>query len=304
MVLESLLDVRFVRKNPLFMFFLAVIVSSVGMWVAYFTFPESAAILSIANIAIAIVPIMHRLFVIEEETECLRPGFAIGFLARHSCTLKMYAWFFIGLIVSCSFWYVVMPLDVKASVFREQDHEIDKITQLKNTMTGAANAGAANAETTVANMTSCSGNYWCWFGLIVYNNASVLLWAILFSFIYGAGAIFLISWNASIIGVVIGRDILGLVAQYQTVGPGLQLAAAYAHGLFNALGFLPHGLPEAMGYFIGAIAGAIISVAISKQKYKTHEFEIIAKDAFFLMLLALGCIIAGALIEAYLLIGG
>lgn len=292
MVLESLTDVHFIRRNPVVMLFLAIIVSSVGMWIAYFTFPESASILAIANIAIALVPIMHRLFVVEEVCEIMKPGRTLGFLTRHRCTLKIYTWLFIGLIVSYAFWYVAMPMDVKESVFSQQDRELDKIADLKNQLTGNVYIQA----------TTCAKDFGCWFQLVMYNNSSVLLWAILFSFIYGAGAIFLISWNASIIGVVVGRDVIGLVAEYAHLGVGWDLAAAYTHGLFNALGFLPHGLPEALGYFIGAFAGAIISVAISKRQYKSKEFEIIAKDAFILILIALLLILIGALIESYLLI--
>ena len=283
---------HFIRRNPVVMLFLAIVVSSVGMWIAYFTFPESASVLAIANIAIALVPIMHRLFVVEEVSEIMKPGGAFGFLTRHGCALKIYTWFFIGLVISYAFWYVAMPMDVQASVFSQQDLELDKISDLKNQLTGNAHMP----------ITACAGDFWCWFQLVMYNNASVLLWAILFSFIYGAGAIFLISWNASIIGVVVGRDILGLVASYAHMGVGWDLGAAYMHGLFNALGFLPHGLPEALGSFIGAFAGAIISVAISKRQYRSKEFETIAKDAFILVLIALLCIFIGALIEAYLLI--
>ncbi|MFH1240322.1 MAG: stage II sporulation protein M [Candidatus Diapherotrites archaeon] len=292
MVLESLTDVHFIRRNPVVMLFLAIVVSSVGMWIAYFTFPESASVLAIANIAIALVPIMHRLFVVEEVCEIMSPGGTLGFLSRHGCALKIYTWLFIGLIVSYAFWYVAMPIEVKESVFAQQDSELDKISDLKTQLTGNA----------YMPITACDKDFWCWFQIVMYNNSSVLLWAILFSFIYGAGAIFLISWNASIIGIVVGRDIIGLVASYAHLGVGWDLAAAYMHGLFNALGFLPHGLPEALGYFIGAFAGAIISVAISKRQYRSKEFETIAKDAFILVLIALLFILIGALIEAYLLI--
>jgi len=36
-------------------------------------------------------------------------------------------------------------------------------------------------------------------------------------------------------------------------------------GLFNALGLVPHGLFESLGYFLGAISGGIIGAAISRK---------------------------------------
>ncbi len=75
-------------------------------------------------------------------------------------------------------------------------------------------------------------------------------------------------------------------------------------GLLKALGYIPHGLPEVMAYFIGSIAGGIISVAITKKKYKTHEFEQIAKDVLYLLVLSYVVLFVGALVEAYFIVGG
>ena len=41
--------------------------------------------------------------------------------------------------------------------------------------------------------------------MIFLNNIRVLFLCIIFAFIYGAGAIFILTWNASIVGVAIGN---------------------------------------------------------------------------------------------------
>ena len=131
----------------------------------------------------------------------------------------------------------------------------------------------------------------------------MLFLAIILSFVYGAGAIFLIAWNASIIGVVIGKDILLIAATITGFG-SLNFAAAYFPALVYGLRFLPHGLPEVVGYFVGAVAGGIISVAITKKKYATHEFANISKDALIMAGIAVLLLFIAAVIEAAIIVGG
>jgi uncharacterized membrane protein SpoIIM required for sporulation len=141
------------------------------------------------------------------------------------------------------------------------------------------------------------GDFWSVFNCIFGNNSFVLGLAVLFSFAYGAGAIFLIAWNASVIGVIIGTDMLALYSSYAGLGV-LGLVLAYLHGLVNAIGFLPHGIFELSAYFIGSIAGGIISVALTRKKYGAKDFELIAKDTLILLFLAYFLLFIGAMIEA------
>ena len=290
MVLESLIDTAAAKRHPLAVFLLALAFSSAAFWMAFFTFPDSASILAIAFITIAFVPIIHSILAETEEEESLVPSWSVGFLKRHFPVIKIYAWLFLGVVVSYSFWFVILPGDVRSQFFQVQEKELGKITTLKSTLSG----DASGVKSVAAN---CGREFTCWFNVIFMNNATVLFWAVLFSFALGAGAIFLISWNASIIGVVIGRDIMALSSAYSNLGE-YSLAAAFFHGLFNAIGFIPHGLPEITGYFFGAIAGGIISAAISKKKFRTHEFETIAKDAAVLVMAGILLLLLGAAIEA------
>ncbi len=286
MVLEAVVSSKELMKHPLVMLFLAVLFSSAGLWIAYLTFPGSSSILGIAFVTIALVPIMHGIFVKEEAIEAESDSWTPNFIERHLTVVKIYAWFFIGLILSYAFWYAVLPIEMREKVFEEQEKTLAGIEKLKSRMTG---------DVTIR-QSACGKDAGCWFNLIFYNNSFVLLLAVLFSFIYGAGAIFLIGWNASVIGVVIGRDILQAMA---VSGNFLQ---AFAVGIYNGLGLLPHGLPEAIGYFFGAIAGGIIGVAIIKEKHRTHEFSVIAKDAIITLALALALLGIGAMVEAWVIV--
>ncbi len=296
MVLEALENPETIKKSFILILISAFVVCSVSIFVAYNFSPESSGILSIAFITIAMMPFVHSLFVKEEEKELKKPGMAPAFLLRHSSLLKFYSWFFIGLVMSYSFWFVVLPEDIsdecktgfntldcripaKELVFRDQLKQFSAITgQVSKPQGGVAWDECKNPET--RNFDDCTG-------FIFNNNSFVLGLAVLFSFAYGAGALMLIGWQASVVGVFIGKEILDNSVMY---------------GVALAFGYLPHGIFEIPAYFMGAIAGGIISVAISRRKYRSHEFEIIAKDVLAIMLIAYILLFIGAAVESWLIL--
>jgi uncharacterized membrane protein SpoIIM required for sporulation len=300
MVLESLFDPLKVKEKPSLMATDGILLSTIALWFSFLVFPGSASVLSIAFIVIAAVPLFHRIFILQEEAELLDKK--KNFIERHFNLIAIYAWFFIGLVISFSFWYFILPaqtteiclggcFDVPSRdlAFAEQEKTLSGISALNQQLQGQA--------TEVFNQ----GVFSTYFIKIFANNTGVLLLAVLSSFVYGAGALFLIGWNASVIAVKIGQGTLALLPTYAHFGDLGALAAAYLHGLFNALGFLPHGIFELPGFFIGAIAGGIISVAMSKKAYQKKEFQIILFDALILFGWALAFVLLGALIEAYLI---
>jgi len=129
-------------------------------------------------------------------------------------------------------------------VFSEQNKTLGSIDELNAQLTGR-----------VGFFPEACKDFTTYFLAIFPNNAFVLLLVILFSFVYGAGSLFMISWNASVLGAKIGQTALGLFDSY--AGHGLlQAPLAYAHGLFDSLGLLPHGIFELPGFFVGAIKEA------------------------------------------------
>ncbi|MDO8538338.1 MAG: stage II sporulation protein M [archaeon] len=293
MVLESLIQSKTLLRHPITTMILAIILSSASMWLAYATFPNSASILSLAFITIGFMPVMFRVLQREEKEESHVHASSLTFIERHFHLIKVFAFFFIGLMLSYSFWYVVLPNDVKSSIFKEQESTLKGIEQLRAQLTGYA----------ILNGKSCSNDFFCWMEIVFINNSIVLFLAIILSFAFAAGSIFLLGWNASIIGVVIGKDILAVLPSYSGFGL-LAPFLAYLHGFYNAVGLVPHGVPEILGYLVGAIAGGIISVTITKRHLHKGEFEIMAKDAAVLIIIALLLLLIGAVIEAGFLAAG
>jgi hypothetical protein len=294
MVLEHIFGRTTVKKHSSILFISAIIVSSVGLWLSYYTFPDSSSILGLAFLTIAFVPLINSIFIEEEEKEIKMKGTGFGFLFRHGKLISVYLWIFLGIIFSYAFWFTVLPqstpeycnefqsieciIPVKDKVFIEQSKTMTAISG-QTIMTGKAIGVKECKNPETANFHSCVE-------LIYSNNSLVLGLAILFSFLWGAGAIFLIAWNASVIGTFIG----------------FEATASTTRAIARFLSYIPHGSFEILGYFIGAIAGGIISVVITKRKCEKCEFKLIARDAFTLIVLAYWILLIGAIIEAWLLI--
>lgn len=285
MVVEEIFSPKNIRKHSINMTFFAFILGTLALWSSYILFPAHVSILVIAFITIGTVPLIHKIFIEAEYVqERIKRKTVI-----HRELVKAYAFFFIGLIICFSFWYLVLPSQdtticlsegicmknvSRDLFFAEQIKTLKGISQLKTELTGKLIVGG----------NICAQNPVCWFEVIFFNNLEILMLAIIFSFLYGAGAIFLIGWNASIIGVLIAQNIL-------------------AANHFGFLGLLPHGIPELVAYFSAAIAGGLLSVAVVKRKIKKYAFKQIMEEVMIFILLGVVSLIVGAIIETYSIVG-
>ena len=81
---------------------------------------------------------------------------------------------------------------------------------------------------------------------------------------------------------------------------GLDKVAKYFHvisiGLFK---YVIHGVPEILAYFVGALAGGIISVAIIKHDFGTTKFEHIVLDSADLLFISIGLLFFAAILEVW-----
>ena len=296
MVLENI-SVSKARKNPLYLTLFTFLITTAGIWLSYYVFPESASILSLAFVTMAFAPFIHRLFIVETSQEEETPGWSASFLVRHFDLIEIYGVIFAGIIIAYVFWFAMLPssdcnnewncwFPEREAVFSEQEKVYKAITGVsataKASISGTGRA-VGELECKTAGGSSIEG---CTI-FIFTNNSIVLVLAILFSFIYGAGAVFLVGWNASVIGTFIGVEV---VEKHIFAGIG------------RAAGYLPHGIWEIGGYFVGATAGGIITAALARKHYTEKQFEIIAKDALLLIFIAYAALLIGAVVEAILIL--
>lgn len=284
MVVEDILSTRNVKKHAITMTLFAFLLGSIALWSSYIIFPAYISILVISFITIGCVPIIHKIFIDAEHIQ----EKITNRVVIHRELVKIFAFFFIGLVLCFVFWYLVMPAQPtnvcilpenclnnlsRDLFFSEQIKTLQGIGALKNQLTGNA----------IGVIGACGKDPYCWFQVIFFNNLEIMLMAVIFSFLYGAGAIFLIAWNASIIGVLIAQNIL-------------------ATNHLGFLGLLPHGIPELVSYFAAAIAGGLLSVAVIKRRITKHTFKQVTEESLIFIFIAIISLVVGGVIEAYAIV--
>jgi uncharacterized membrane protein SpoIIM required for sporulation len=109
---------------------------------------------------------------------------------------------------------------------------------------------------------------------------------------------FILAWNASVIGVAIGDAIRSSLAAASKLTGGaigfVNYSSAVSVGLFR---YLVHGIPEILAYFIGALAGGILSIAVARQEFNTDKFRETSKNIALLLGFAAILLVVAALIE-------
>ncbi len=272
MVLESALTSREVEKKPLEMFIYSILMAFFSLAVAYFIFPSEASVVFLFIITLSIAPVIYNVLKDEEQVEEDKGINDATFLETHEDVLKVYANFFLGAVFALSLCYTVLPDNIAAQVFETQ------ISTVRSISTGPISIGGAALSSFGASD-------------IFFNNIKVLLICFFMSFFFGTGAIFILSWNASIISVFIG-----------TIARGLSFHASspfYAYLYALPTGFLSialHGVPEIMAYCIGGMAGGILSAGVIRNK----KLDIVLRDSMMFLFVASLIIFASAGIEAYI----
>ena len=109
----------------------------------------------------------------------------------------------------------------------------------------------------------------------------------------GDGAIFLISWNASVWGTIFGITAKGAAS---VIG-GNPLVI---FGLIMLIVF-PHMMIEGMSSFLAAISGSVISKDVVLEKFASDRFFEVFGFNLYLLLFALLFLLLGAGVEAWVL---
>ncbi|MBR9699999.1 stage II sporulation protein M [Candidatus Woesearchaeota archaeon] len=280
MVLESLLFPMKAEKKPWEMFFIGLLYSTVGIFLALWIFERQSSFVMVFFIVLACVPIVYNTLKWEESKD-LELDSPKKILKEHNKAIMVLSFLFLGIIVSGVIWYVFLPAQKTGFLFEQQ---ISTIAEINNKVSPDPTGLATSSSL---------------FFRIFFNNIKVLIFCILFAFIYGAGAVFILTWNATVISAAVGNFIRSKLAPLA----GLS-AVGKATGYFTLVsaGFLRyaiHGIPEILSYFYGGIAGGIISVAIIKNHFATEKSADILFDVGELLLIAVGFVFIGAILEVF-----
>jgi uncharacterized membrane protein SpoIIM required for sporulation len=118
---------------------------------------------------------------------------------------------------------------------------------------------------------------------IIGNNFGVMIFTLIFSLIFGAGAIFVLAWNASVISAAIG-----VFTSYNV--------NEIPMGLIR---YMIHGFPEIAAYFITALAGGIFGVGVIRNGFGNKKFLRVLINVIVLMLIAIAILVVATFIEVY-----
>ncbi|MFH0832164.1 MAG: stage II sporulation protein M [Candidatus Aenigmatarchaeota archaeon] len=268
MVLESIMNPRNAEDKPWHVFILAFFYSFVAIFFAHQLFPSQSSILAISLITIIFVPFFQRLFEIEEKKECFAARNKFGNLfTRHAKIIYTFSAFFMGIILAMNLTYIFFGFE-------------DVFVLQKEWFAGQGITGNATGNTS--------------FTLYFINNSQVMILMFILSTMFGAGAIFILAWNASVISVYLG------LIYHSFVNQGMNIGTAYFYGIPAGLGAIAlHGIPEILAYFIAGLAGGILSVGIIREKIISKEFKKVFMDSVMFLVIAEALIFVAAYLEAY-----
>jgi uncharacterized membrane protein SpoIIM required for sporulation len=278
MVIESLTNPLKAEHRPWTLFFIGIIYSTLGVFLSLWIFREYASLVMIFLISLACVPLVYATIRFEEKKdfEILKQSLL---LKEHSKALTFLMFLFLGITVSLTFWYLVFPTDISSNLFAVQT---GTIVNINNQVSG----NAVSAPTILTR--------------IFLNNFKVLLFCLLFSFIYGLGAIFILTWNASVIAAALGNFIRVNMAKYVSAVGFLKVGAYLQVSSLGFMRYAIHGIPEILAYFVGGLAGGIISIAIIKHDFGTPSFSRIVFDSADLIMVSIALLVFAAIVEVYI----
>jgi len=258
MVLESLFSAKKIENKPIDMLLLSILVSFASVALAYLVFPEYAGVVFPLLITVGMAPIFNRIFSYEEKKE--RKAGDEGFLKRHREIILLFSLFFIGVFVSIFFITLLLPEEFSAMI----KPQLDAIASVKPATGAAVFSGPLDA--------------------ILFNNVKIILLSFVASVVFGVGSIWILAWNASVLGVYF--------ASFLKKEMFYQFAAGSAN-------LLPHAPLEFLAFFLGGIAGGFVSVAIVKERRNMKAFLHVFKESMLLLALSIAVVFIAAFLEVY-----
>jgi uncharacterized membrane protein SpoIIM required for sporulation len=278
-MLESLINPARAEKGPWKMFFIGILYASLSLLLVHWFFRKDFVLSGFSGILVVTfcvmfsLPFIFYLIRTEEKTDEEIEGF-FHVLRVHKDALYAFMWLFLGFIIAFSFWNVVLHdsnlFNAQVQTYCMINHQsnIDNCIQ-QYTFTGEI-TGSGNLNT---------GRFMS----IIQNNIGVMIFTLIFSLIFGAGAIFILAWNASVIAAAIG-----IFADYNMKQIPLGL-----------LRYMIHGFPEIAAYFITALAGGIFGVGAIRHGIRNRMFLRVIENVIIMLFIAIIILILAAVLEVY-----
>ncbi|MEK6850246.1 MAG: stage II sporulation protein M [Nanoarchaeota archaeon] len=279
-MLEMLINPRKAERRSWEMLFVGFFYSSLSLLLVNWIFARDAVLSQYSGILIVTftvmfsIPFVYYTLKLEERRITPQSG-TISLLKEHKKALFVFLWLFIGYVLAFSFWYILLaPVDS----FKPQIETYCLINKPANFQECAQQYGVKKPSISTGYTTAVDH-----FFLIFTNNIYVLIFTLVFSLIFGAGVIFVLVWNASVIAAAIG-----IFSKSNIYSLPLGLAR-----------YMIHGIPEIASYFTVALAGGLVSVAVIRHEFGTEKFWEVLQDSLNLIILSIVILFIAGLIEVF-----
>lgn len=268
MVLEHLFPENWLEKKSGYAFLLGAGYSIIAIVIASILFPADPALVAVAFTALLLLPELYKMFSIEERLEDKEKKFSFKNLYKDNKNfVKVYLFISLGIFLVYAIGALVLPSFQVNDLFREQLE-----------MRGAS-GGAIFTDSL----------FW---GILI-NNWWVLIACFLISLLTGDGAIFLITWNASMWGTIFGVTARN-AAHYSNANPFFNL-------LLVLVIVLPHAFLEILSYILAAISGGVISKDVLLEKFESTRFNRVFNYNVWILIMAVAILFLGAFVETFVL---
>lgn len=278
MVLEQIFKEKWIEKKSWHALFLGIVYSIIGIISAKMIFGGNPGLMSVAFTSILLVLSLNNILGFEENIEIREKKFSLRLLLRdHFDIFEIYFFLFIGIFIV----YAAIPLLFSQSYVSHLFEPQLAVAGLSDGYTFFPHTSECTSDSFLLH---CEG-----FSSIFINNIIILLVCLVLSFVYGAGSIIFLTWNASVWGVV-----FGFVASSQAKVEG---SSAFVAFTLMMIPILPHMITEALSYLTGAVAGGVISKATIREKLFSKKFMHIVTDALLISLLGIVLVTIAAALE-------
>lgn len=276
MVLEALIGPVQAEQHPWRMIGYGFLFNTVAIILSLWIFGEQASLIMVFLTVMASMPLVYSALKREEgKAEVITKE--IFLLKEHGKALTFLMFLFLGIMLSTALWYLLLPEATVTNLFGSQSDTI----------------------LTINSRVTQGGQTLQLFLRIFFNNFNVTIFCLLFAFVYGLGAIFILTWNATVIGVAIGNYIRSNISSVAATMGLDQLAHYFKVISYGFLQYAIHGIPEILAYFAVGLAGGIISLAVIRHHNNSKEFERVLIDSSDLILLSVALLFVAAILEVF-----
>jgi len=279
-MLESMINPKRLVHGSWKMFFIGILYASLSLLLTKWFFSNDAVLKNYSGMIVVTfcvmfsLPFMYYLIKKEErEDEEIMGFFSVWRI--HKDAIYAFMWLFLGFILAFSFWYIFLEdqnlfnAQIQTYCMINSPGKIDDCVSQYSMQNFKATGNAASENRFLS---------------IISNNIYVMIFTLIFSLIFGAGAIFILAWNASVISTAIG-----IFTQYRI-----------SEIPFGIARYMIHGLPEVAAYFITALAGGIFGVGIIRNGFANYKFLHVLENVVILLFISIMLIVGAGIIEVYL----